>query len=139
MTTTNIVIEKIIEIGPVIIIPSILFLLGLIATRNFVKNLLYCVYVFIGMFGIAIMLTLLINFFTPLINTIVTASAKEFTVVDIGWFASKQVVLNSPINLYIIIAIVAVNLLMLLLPHQIYFRHPLCCFPYQELLPSLLI
>jgi PTS system galactitol-specific IIC component len=67
------------------------------------------------MFGIAIMLTLLINFFTPLINTIVTGSAKEFTIVDIGWFASEQVLLNSPINLYIIIAIVAVNLLMLLL------------------------
>ena len=115
MATTNIVIEKIIEIGPVIIIPSILFLLGLIATRNFLKNLLYCVYVFIGMFGIAIMLTLLVNFFTPLVETIVAASAKEFTIVDIGWIASGQVILNSPINLYIIIALLAVNLLMLLL------------------------
>ena len=115
MTTTNIVIEKIIEIGPVIIIPSILFLLGLVATRNFLKNLLYCIYVFIGMFGIAIMLTLLINFFTPLVETIVTASAKEFTVVDIGWVASGQVILNSPINLYIVIALITVNLIMLLL------------------------
>ncbi len=115
MATTNIVIEKIIEIGPVIIIPSILFLLGLIATRNFLKNLLHCFYVFIGMFGIAIMLILLVNFFTPLVETIVATSAKEFTVVDIGWIASRQVVLNSPINLYIIIALVAVNLLMLLL------------------------
>lgn len=115
MTTTNLVIERIIAIGPVIIIPSILFLFGLIATRNFLKNLLYCVYVFIGMFGIAIMLVLLVNFFSPLIETIVASSAKEFTVVDIGWFASGEVILNSSINLYIIIALISVNLLMLLL------------------------
>ena len=115
MNSANEVISKIIEIGPVIIIPSMLFLIGLITTRNLLKNLRNCVFIFIGMMGLAIMLTLFINFFKPLIETIVSSSPKEFKIMDIGWAASRQIILNSPITLYILIAIAGLNILMLIL------------------------
>ncbi|MBM3707595.1 MAG: hypothetical protein FJW69_04515 [Actinobacteria bacterium] len=115
MTSTNEVINKIIEIGPVIIIPAILFLIGLVTTRKPLKTLKNCVFIFIGMMGLAIMLTLFINFFRPLIETIITNSSKKFEILDIGWTASRQIILNSPITLYTLIAIVGLNIIMLLL------------------------
>jgi PTS system galactitol-specific IIC component len=115
MPLTNQVINKVIEIGPVAILPALLFLIGLITTRKPLKNLLNCTYIFVGMVGLSIVLTLFINFFKPLIETILLASPKKFLIVDLGWAVSKQIILNSPITLYILIAIGALNLIMLLL------------------------
>lgn len=115
MPLTNQVISKIIEIGPVAILPAVLFLIGIITTRNPLKNLLNCAYIFVGMVGLSIVLTLFINFFKPLIETILLASPKKFLIVDLGWAVSKQIILNSPVTLYILIAIGALNLVMLLL------------------------
>src|SRR5665647_448335 len=91
--------------------PALLFIIGFVTTRKPLKNLLNCTYIFVGMIGLSIVLTLFINFFKPLIETILLASPKEFLIVDLGWAVSKQVILNSPITLYILIAIVAVNLI----------------------------
>jgi PTS system galactitol-specific IIC component len=115
MPLTNQVINKVIEIGPVAILPALLFLIGLVTTRKPLKNLLNCTYIFVGMVGLSIVLTLFINFFKPLIETILLASPKKFLIVDLGWAVSKQIILNSPITLYILIAIGALNLIMLLL------------------------
>jgi len=115
MPLTNLVIKKIIEIGPVAILPVLLFIIGFVTTRKPLKNLLNCTYIFAGMVGLSIVLTLFINFFKPLIETILLASPKEFLIVDLGWAVSKQVILNSPITLYILLAVGAVNLIMLLL------------------------
>ncbi len=115
MSGTNVIISKIIEIGPVIIIPSILFLIGFITTRNPLRNLKNSAFILAGMLGFAIMLTLLINFLKPLIDTIILNSPKEFEIIDIGWAASKEVILNSPITLQIIIGVFSLNIIMLLL------------------------
>jgi len=115
MSTANTILLKVIEIGPVILIPLILLLIGFVTTRNPLKNLLNSFYVFAGMMGMAIMLTLFVNFFEPLIKTIVASSGRIFIIPDAGWLASKEVILNSPITLYAIIAIAALNLVMLLL------------------------
>src|SRR3972149_1195686 len=115
MAATNVIIIKIIEIGPVIIIPSILFLVGFITTRNPLRNLKNSVFIFTGMLGFAILLTLFINFFKPLIDTIILNSPKKFEIIDIGWAASKEIILNSPITLQIIIGVFSLNIVMLML------------------------
>ena len=114
MTFINNIIEKIIEIGPVIIIPSILLVFGLIASRKPLSVLKNSTFIFIGLVGFSILLSLFINFFEPLINTILTNSSKEFEIIDIGWLVSEKVILNSPINLQIIITIIALNIFMIL-------------------------
>ena len=115
MPLTNQVINKIIEIGPVAIIPVLLLIIGFITTRKPLKNILNCTYIFIGMVSLSIVLTIFINFFKPLIETILSNSPKKFAIVDLGWTVSKQIILNSPITLYILITIGALNLIMLLL------------------------
>ncbi len=115
MSLTNQVVSKIIDIGPVAILPAMLFLIGFVTTRKPLKNLLNCSYIFVGTMGLSIVLTLFINFFKPLIETILLASPKEFLIADLGWAVSKQIILNSPNTLYILIAIGAINIVMLLL------------------------
>jgi PTS system galactitol-specific IIC component len=105
--------EYIIELGPVIIIPVLLLIISLIVERKPLKNLKNFVFILIGLIGVSILLTLFINFFEPLINTIVENSPKEFETIDAGWLVTKAVILNSPIIFQIIIAVFILNIVML--------------------------
>ena len=113
MPVTYRILEYIIELGPIIIIPALLLIISLIIDRKPLENLKNCIFIFIGLTGVSILLTLLINFFEPIINTILVNSPKEFETIDAGWFVSKAVILNSPIILQIIIAVFILNLVML--------------------------
>ncbi len=115
MSNTYNVVKYIIELGPVILIPAILLLISLIITRRPLKNLKNCTFIFIGLVGICGLLTLFINFFVPIISTIIINSSKKFEIIDAGWLVSKAVILNSPIILQIIIATAVLNLIMLFL------------------------
>lgn len=114
MSATFNAVNYIIELGPVILLPVILFMISLIITRKPLKNLKNFAFIFTGLFGVSVLLGLFINFFTPFTNTIILNSTKEYTIIDAGWLVSKNVILNSPITLYIIIAVVSINIIMLL-------------------------
>lgn len=109
------VVEYIMNIGPVVLIPAILLIISLIVTRKPLKNLKNCAFIFVGMTGISVLLTLFIKFFEPITNTIILNSTKEYTVIDAGWLVSKATVLNSPVILHIIIGVFVLNIIMLLL------------------------
>jgi len=113
MLSTYRVINYIIESGPVILIPAILFIISLLITRKPLKNLKNCAFILIGLVSLSVMLTLFVNFFGSITNTILINSSKKFEIIDTGWFVSKAVILNSPIIFQIIIAIVILNLIML--------------------------
>lgn len=115
MSTTYRVINYIIELGPVILIPVILFIISLIITRRPLKNLKNCAFILIGLVSLSILLTLFVNFFEPIIDTILKNSSKEFEIIDKGWLVSKEVILNSPIIFQIIIAVIILNIIMLFL------------------------
>jgi galactitol PTS system EIIC component len=105
--------EYLLEIGPVIIIPAILFILGLFATRNILKNLKNSVFVFLGMLGVTLLVTIFVNFFEPLVNTILINSQKDYTVIDAGWMVTEIIAFNSPIIFYSILAVLGLNIVML--------------------------
>jgi len=107
-------IEYLIKIGPVMIMPVILFIAGLFSPKNILNNLKNCLYIFLGMLGIAVFLTMFVNFFEPLNSTILINSAKDYTIIDTGWGVSGTVAFNSPVIPYIIIAVIGLNILMLL-------------------------
>ncbi|HEY4662521.1 MAG TPA: PTS transporter subunit IIC [Candidatus Humimicrobiaceae bacterium] len=115
MSTTYKVINFIIELGPVFLFPIILFIISLIITRNPLRNLKNFAFILTGMIGVSVMITLFVNFFAPVISTILINSSKNFEVIDAGWIVSKAVLLNSPVILQIIIAVFILNLIMLFL------------------------
>lgn len=117
MPSANLIIEKIIEIGPIFILPSILFLASLItikSLKDILLNFLNCLYIFLGTIGLSIAITLYINFFNPIIESIKNTSTKQFTVIDGGWIISEKIIFNTDITLCLIIAFFALNILMLL-------------------------
>ncbi len=113
MPTAYKAIEYLIDIGPVIIIPALLFLAGLFATRNILGNLKNSIFIFLGMLGVTVLITMFVNFFEPLVNTILINSLKEYTIIDAGWLVTEIVAFNSPIVFYILIAVMGINILML--------------------------
>lgn len=113
MSATYRVVKYIIELGPVILIPATLLIISLIITRKPLKNLKNCAFILIGLVSLSVLLTLFVNFFGSITNTILINSSKKFEIIDTGWLVSKAVILNSPIILQIIIAIVILNLIML--------------------------
>lgn len=113
MSSTYRIIKYLIDIGPVIIIPCLLLLLGFFSTRNVLKNLRNCLYIFLGMVGVSLLLTIFVNFFEPLTNTILINSLKEYEIIDTGWMLTEIISLSSPILLYIILAVLSLNILML--------------------------
>jgi PTS system galactitol-specific IIC component len=115
MSTTYKVINFIIELGPVFLIPVILFIVSAIIARSPLRNLKNFAFMLTGMIGVSVMITLFVNFFAPVISTILINSSKNFEVIDAGWIVSKAVILNSPVILQIIIAVFILNLIMLFL------------------------
>jgi PTS system galactitol-specific IIC component len=115
MSVTSKVVEYIINIGPIFLIPAILLIISLVITRKPLKNLKNCAFILVGMMGVSVLLTLFVNFFKPITNTIILNSTKEYTVIDAGWLVSRATILNSPVTLYIIIGVFVLNIIMLLL------------------------
>ncbi len=115
MSITSKAVKYLIEIGPVVLLPSILFIMSLIATRKPLRNLKNCAFILIGLVAISVLLTLFVNFFYPIADTIVMNSTKEYTVIDAGCLVSKNLILNSPITLHIILAVMVLNIIMLVL------------------------
>jgi len=115
MTATYKIIKYIIDLGPVVLLPSILFILGLIASKNFLKTLKNSIFIFIGLASMSVLLSIFINFFKPIISTIIINSSKDFKILDVGWAISEKIILNSPIIFQIIIATIFLNILMLVL------------------------
>ena len=113
MSTTYKVIKYLIDIGPVIVIPFLFLIIGFFSTRKILKNLKHTLYILLGFISISLLITIFINFFEPLTNTIVINSLKEYQTIDTGWLVTEIVTFNSPVIPYILISIFILNILML--------------------------
>jgi galactitol PTS system EIIC component len=115
METAYKVIAVLHDIGPVGIIPIVFLLVGLITARNKLVALKRSVFIFIGLVSVAVLIGAYMNFFNPIIATIVSSSTKNFTTIDIGWMVSANSIFNSPILLELFFTLIVLNLIMLLL------------------------
>ncbi|MBN2072997.1 MAG: hypothetical protein JW770_03515 [Actinobacteria bacterium] len=111
--TTGKILTTIIEIGPVVIIPSMLFVICLFTIRNVLKNFLNCLFIFLGFLSLSILLTIFVNFLGPLINTIIINSARQYDIIDTGWLVTEIVSFDSPILLHIFLTVIGINIAML--------------------------
>lgn len=103
------------EIGPAGLIPIILFLIGLITTRNKLTLLINSIYVYLGLITFSFLLGFYINFFNPVINTILSITNKKFQAIDIGWLVAQKMNIYNPFVLQLAFILIALNILMLLL------------------------
>ena len=107
------IIRVLVDIGPVGLIPILLLLIGLVASRNKLVLLKNSLFVFLGLLSFAILLSFYINFFNPIINTIISISGKNFQVADVGWLVARDINLYNPFVLQLVVIITGLNILMI--------------------------
>lgn len=103
------------DIGPAGLIPILLFIIGLVTTRNKLILLKNSVYIYLGLLSFSLLLSFYINFFNPIINTILSVTNKKFQVIDAGWVVSQKVNLYNPAVIQFALIIIALNIFMLFL------------------------
>jgi len=106
------IVRVFVDIGPVGLIPILLLLMGLVATRNKLVLLKNCLFVFLGLLSFAILLSFYVNFFNPIINTILLITDKKFQVADVGWLVAKNINIYNPFVLQLMVILVGLNILM---------------------------
>jgi len=109
------IMKVLVNIGPVGLIPIVLLLMGLIASRNKLVLLRNSVYVFLGLLSFSLLLSFYINFFNPIIETILSITNKKFQVIDVGWMMSQNINLYNPMVVQLAVMLVGLNILMIFL------------------------
>src|SRR5450830_454829 len=109
------IMKVLVDIGPVGLIPIVLLLMGLIASRNKLILLRNSVYVFLGLLSFSLLLSFYINFFNPVIETILSITNKKFQVIDVGWMMSQKINLYNPMVVQLAVILIGLNILMIFL------------------------
>jgi galactitol PTS system EIIC component len=109
------IMKVLIDIGPVGLIPILLFLFGLVVSRNKLVLLKNSVFVFFGLLSFSILLSFYVNFFNPIISTILSISSKKFQVADVGWLIARNINLYNPFVIQLLAIIIGLNILMIFL------------------------
>ncbi|MCX6347640.1 MAG: hypothetical protein NTZ89_06905 [Actinobacteria bacterium] len=109
------IMKVLIDIGPVGLIPILLLLMGLIVSRNKLVLLKNSLFVFLGLLSFSILLSFYVNFFNPIINTILLISDKKFQVADVGWLVAGNINLYNPFVLQLAVILIGLNILMIFL------------------------
>ena len=109
------IIRVLVDIGPVGLIPILLFLIGLVVSRNKLVLLKNSFFIFLGLLSFVILLSFYVNFFNPIIETILSITNKNFLVADVGWLIASNINLYSPFVLQLLVILVGLNILMIFL------------------------
>jgi PTS system galactitol-specific IIC component len=109
------IIRILVDIGPVGLMPILLLLMGLIVSRNKLVLLKNSFFVFLGLLSFSILLSFYVNFFNPVINTILSITNKKFQVADVGWFIAHNINLYNPFVIQLVLIIIGLNILMIFL------------------------
>lgn len=107
-------IQYIVDLGPSVMLPAIIFVLALALRQSVGKSLHSALTIGVGFVGIS----LVVNLLTTSLGPAAKAMAENFnlglTVVDLGWPGSSPMAWASPIGLVAIPIAIGVNIIMLL-------------------------
>lgn len=106
--------EFISDLGAMIMIPMIIFIIGLVFRTGFKKSLTSGITVGIGFIGLNLVLDLLFKYVGPATDILVEKFNLGFKVIDAGWPAAAAVAFGTRIGALIIPFILIVNILLLL-------------------------
>lgn len=97
-----VVFEFIRDLGSMIMIPIIIFLVGLVFRTGFKKSLRFGITVSVGFIGLNLVLDLLFKYVGPATDILVEKFNLGFTVIDAGWPATAAVAFRTKIGAVII-------------------------------------
>ncbi|MCR2044477.1 PTS galactitol transporter subunit IIC [Anaerosalibacter massiliensis] len=108
------IIQYILGLGPTVIIPLAILIIGLIFGTGFKKALKSGLTIGIGFVGINLVIGLLSDSLGPAAQQMVERFGLELTVIDMGWPAAAAAAWASPVAAISIPIIIVVNIIMIL-------------------------
>ena len=102
------------DLGSMIMIPIIIFIIGLVFRTGFKKSLRSGITVGIGFIGLNLVLDLLFKYVGPATDILVEKFNLGFTVIDAGWPAAAAVAFGTKIGAVIIPFILVINIVLLI-------------------------
>lgn len=107
------VVQFIIDLGPTVMMPLIFIIIGLIVKVKFSKALKGGLLVAVGFIGLNVIVTLLTDTVTPLINNMVKLFGLDLKVIDVGWPAASAIAFGTMVGVAIIPIGILINIIML--------------------------
>ncbi len=108
-------IQYIVDLGPAVMLPLIIFILGLLLRRGIGKSLQAGLTIGVGFVGIGLVVGLLTDALGPAAQAMAENFNLGLTVVDLGWPGTSPMAWASPMGLIAIPVAILVNVVMLLL------------------------
>lgn len=109
------ILEFLTGVGPMVFLPIIFTLLGLLFRQKVGKALRAGLTIGIGFAGINLVIGFFWNAVAPVVEALVGAYGFHLDIIDLGWPAAASVAWGSPIAPVIVLAVLVVNFIMLAL------------------------
>lgn len=107
------VIKYLLDLGAVVMLPIIIFILGLILGEKPGKAFRAAITIGIGFIGINLVIGLLVNNLGPAAQAMVKNMGVKLNVIDVGWPASSAIAFASKVGAFVIPLGLAINIIML--------------------------
>lgn len=105
------IVDSIMNLGPSIMMPMIIFIFGMIFKQGLSKSIRYALTIGVGFTGINIVVQAFMNTITPVTQALVENAGFHLNIVDIGWPAASGVAWSSLVGPVSIVIGVAINVL----------------------------
>jgi len=108
------IINAIVNLGPVVTLPILIFVLCTIFGEKPAKGLMAGITIGIGFIGINLVINLLSSNLGPAVKALVKNAGLQLDVIDVGWPSAATIAFSSKVGALTILIGLAVNIIMLL-------------------------
>jgi PTS system galactitol-specific IIC component len=107
--------NQVLSLGPIVVMPIIFFVFGLIFRLPVGKAFNAAMTVGIGFEGIIMVVTMFLTSLGPVTADMVQRLGVELTVMDVGWATSASVAWSSPLVPFVVTGAILLNIVLLIL------------------------
>lgn len=113
METINSIFNFLTGLGSPVMLPIIIFILGLILGMKVSRAFISAITVGVGFIGLGLVITLLFDALGPATAALVEATGIQLTALDVGWGVAAAIAFGTAVGSLVFIVALGVNLIML--------------------------
>jgi len=102
-------------LGSPVMLPIIIFFLGLILGQKFQKALISAITIGVGFIGLNLVIGLLFDALGPATNRLVESAGLQLNALDVGWGVAAAIAFGTAVGSLVFVVALGVNIVMLLL------------------------
>jgi galactitol PTS system EIIC component len=113
METIKSIFDFLTGLGSPVMLPIIIFILGLILGQKVGRAFISAITVGVGFIGLGLVITLLFDALGPATSALVDATGIQLTALDVGWGVAAAIAFGTAVGSLVFIVALGVNLIML--------------------------